>query len=246
MGERLAGFIHTLNDDTGERVEAREGSSRLILGDDHVVERLHGLSFEIQMKSFFQTNPPCAERLYAQVLAYAFQDPVPLAGTADAVTLDLFCGTGTIAQLLAKEGQRRVIGVDLVEDAIHDARKSADRNGVQGLEFHAADVGRFLLEHPEYQGRIGTVVLDPPRSGISPKSLRKVIRLRAERLVYVSCNPATQARDLVILREAGYVLRQFKLVDQFPHTSHIEAVALLELDPALAGENDGKDELATP
>lgn len=244
LGARLAGFIHTVNDDTGERVEAREGTSRLVCGVDHVVEELHGLSFEIRMKSFFQTNPRCAERLYAQVLAYAFEEPIPTVGTADAVMLDLFCGTGTIAQLLARNSTVPVIGVDLIEEAIRDARRSARRNGIDGLEFHAADVGRFLLDHPEYTGRIGTIVLDPPRGGISPKSLRKVIRLRAQRLVYVSCNPATQARDLVTLGESGYVLKKFKLVDQFPHTAHIEAVAMLELDAPPAGESVGMDEIA--
>ena len=246
LGARLAGFIHTLNDDTGERVEARDGSSSLVLGKDHVVERLHGLSFEIRMKSFFQTNPACAERLYAQVLAYAFEEPVPKTGGADGVTLDLFCGTGTIAQLLARHGKGRVVGVDLIEQAILDARRSAERNGVKGLEFHAADVGRFLLDHPEYAGRIGTIVLDPPRSGISPKSLRKVIRLRAQRLVYVSCNPATQARDLIALKEAGYELKRFKLVDQFPHTSHVEAVALLEMNADAVSDAEGLGEIAMP
>lgn len=244
LGARLAGFIHTLNDDTGERVEAREGTSTLIHGEDHVVEQLHGLDFEIRMKSFFQTNPRCAERLYAQVLAYAFEEPLPVVDSPDPVTLDLFCGTGTIAQLLARTGDTPVVGVDLVEQAIADAKLSAERNGLSGLEFHAADVGRFLLEHPEYTGRIGTIVLDPPRSGISPKSLRKVIRLRAKRLVYVSCNPATQARDLVTLREAGYALRKFKLVDQFPHTSHVEAVALLEWEGD--GGSAGMAEIAEP
>ncbi|MED5335376.1 MAG: hypothetical protein VX880_03615, partial [Bacteroidota bacterium] len=119
-------------------------------------------------------------------------------------------------------------------------------NGVDGIEFHAADVGRFLLDHPEYKGRIGTIVLDPPRSGISPKSLRKVIRLRAKRIVYVSCNPATQARDLIALREAGYGLQAFKLVDQFPHTAHVEAVALLEFNPDAVQGDDGKPEIGTP
>lgn len=245
LGDRLAGFIHTLNDDTGERVEAREGSSTLIEGVDHVIERLHGLSFEIQMKSFFQTNPQCAERLYAQVLAYAFQEPLPLVKAENPVIMDLFCGTGTIAQLLARESQHRVIGVDLIEEAIADARRSAAHNGIEGLEFHAADVGRFLLDHPGYTGRIGTIVLDPPRSGISPKSLRKVIRLRAQRIVYVSCNPATQARDLVTLRDAGYALRTFKLVDQFPHTAHIEAVALLEFDATTVRTSPSNREIAS-
>jgi len=247
LGDRLAGFVHTLNDDKGERVEARDGSTHFVAGEDHVVEHLHGLAFQIRMRSFFQTNPRCAERLYAQVMAYAHAEPQPEVEGPDPVTMDLFCGTGTIAQLLARHGGSgtKVVGVDIIEEAIADAEKSAQRNGVDGIQFHAADVGRFLLDHPEYKGRIGTIVLDPPRSGISPKSLRKVIRLRAKRLVYVSCNPATQARDLTALREAGYALLAFKLVDQFPHTAHVEAVALLEFDPALLPAQTGMDEIAT-
>ena len=89
-------------------------------------------------------------------------------------------------------------------------------------------MGKFLLEHPQYQNRIHTLTLDPPRAGIAPKTLRKVIRLGAERIVYISCNPATQARDLQILAEFGYGLKKFSLVDQFPHTAHIESVALFE------------------
>ena len=140
--------------------------------------------------------------------------------------MDLFCGTGTIGQLVAKHAKTPVVGVDIVPSAIQDAKGAAKRNGLKGVDFVAADAGKFLLEHPEYQGKIHTVILDPPRAGISPKTLRKVMRLGAERLVYVSCNPATQARDLVTLREQGYALKSLKLVDQFPHTAHVEAVAL--------------------
>ena len=173
--------------------------------------------------------------------------PSPCQVELNFVTMDLFCGTGTIAQLLARHGGpgTQVVGVDIIEEAIADAQKSAERNGVRGLQFHAADVGRFLLDHPEYKGRIGTIVLDPPRSGISPKSLRKVIRLRAKRLVYVSCNPATQARDLVTLREAGYALKAFSWSTN-SHTAHVEAVSLLEFDPTLLPAPDGMDEIATP
>jgi len=93
-----------------------------------------------------------------------------------------------------------------------------------GLKFICADVGKFLLNNPEYQNKIHTIVIDPPRAGITPKSLRKVIRLNAKIIIYVSCNPATQARDLVTLNEMGYNLDKFSLVDQFPHTSHIESI----------------------
>ena len=227
-GERVKGILHTINDDKGERVEAREGKSRVIWGESTVTEVLHGLSFGISMGSFFQTNPTSAERLYAEVLALALEG---VESRPDSVIMDLFCGTGTIGQLVAKHAKTPVVGVDIVPSAIQDAKDAAKRNGLKGVDFVAADAGKFLLEHPEYQGKIHTVILDPPRAGISPKTLRKVMRLGAERLVYVSCNPATQARDLVALREQGYALKSLKLVDQFPHTAHVEAVALIEKIP---------------
>jgi len=119
----------------------------------------------------------------------------------------------------------RIIGVDIVEEAIEDAKLNAERNGIKDVEFYAADVGKFLLQYPEFEGKIGTIVLDPPRAGIAPKTLRKVIRLGADRIVYISCNPATQARDTETLIKAGYQLEKLSFVDQFPHTSHIEAIA---------------------
>ena len=227
-GDRVKGILHTLNDDKGERVEAREGTSRVIWGESTVTEVLHGLSFGISMGSFFQTNPTSAERLYAEVLALALEG---VENRPQDVIMDLFCGTGTIGQLVAKHANTPVVGVDIVPSAIEDAREAAKRNGLTGVEFVAADAGKFLLENPEYQGKLHTVILDPPRAGISPKTLRKVMRLGAQRLVYVSCNPATQARDLVVLRAQGYALKSLKLVDQFPHTAHVEAVALIEKIP---------------
>jgi len=232
FGERLQGVLHTTNDDKGDRVEARSGDSELIHGEAHITETLHGLDFDIEMSSFFQTNPACAQELYAEVISAVEATPeeqsawLPLS-TGEYI-MDLFCGTGTIAQMLARHTGKPIIGVDIVEQAIEDARKSARNNGTENIEFHAADVGKFLLEYPEYKSRIQSIVLDPPRAGISPKSLRKVIRLGAPRIVYVSCNPATQARDIVILREFGYELKRLKLVDQFPHTAHVEAIAVFE------------------
>ena len=227
-GERVKGILHTINDDKGERVEAREGQSKVIWGESTVTEVLHGLSFGISMASFFQTNPRSAERLYAEVLALALDG---VENRPKDVIMDLFCGTGTIGQLVAKQSKVPVVGVDIVEQAIIDARVAARENGLTGIEFVAADAGKFLLEHPEYREKIHTIILDPPRAGISPKTLRKVMRLGAHRLVYVSCNPATQARDLVALRENGYDLKSLKLIDQFPHTAHVEAVALIEKLP---------------
>lgn len=222
-GDRVQGILHTLNDDRGDRVEARSGHSQLVWGEAQVVERINELDFSISMSSFFQTNPASAERLYSEVVAFAGAP-----ADANGVILDLFCGTGTIGQLLARHSEHEVIGVDLVESAIEDARRNASLNKIDRVTFIAADVGKFLREHPEYNGAIATLVLDPPRAGIAPKTLQKVIDLGAQRMVYVSCNPATQARDAQTLAEAGYRMTRLKLVDQFPHTSHIEAIACFE------------------
>lgn len=223
LGDRLAGLIHTLNDDAGDRAEPLAGESHLLLGDRKIVETILGLKFEISMQSFFQTNPKCAELLYAKTISYTEMLPKP-----DGVVMDLFCGTGTITQLLAGKGTGNVIGVDIVESAIADAQENAKRNNISNVEFYAADVGKFLLDYPDYVGKIGTIVLDPPRGGIAPKTLRKVIALDAKRIVYVSCNPATQARDTETLTNAGYQLKKISFADQFPHTAHLEAIALYE------------------
>jgi len=227
FGERLAGLIHTINPDTGDRVDPLNGSTHVLRGQNFIEEEILGLRFEVKMTSFFQTNPSSAALVYQKVIDY-----VQLSGRQPGVILDLFCGTGTITQLLSKHTGEEVAGVDIVESAISDARRNADRNGIQSVRFHAADVGRFLLEHPEYQNRISVIVLDPPRAGIAPKTLRKVIGMGAPRIVYVSCNPSTQARDTEQLAEAGYKMRKISFVDQFPHTAHLEAVAIFERQEA--------------
>ena len=226
LGERLAGLLHTINDEVGDRTIATSGSLNLIYGKDKIVEELLDLNFEISMKSFFQTNPKCAEKLYAKVVDYVLEDKEKVDNT---VVMDLFCGTGTIGQIVASNSENaKIVGVDIVASAIEDAKKNAKRNNINGLKFYAADVGKFLTNHPEYTHQIKTIILDPARAGIAPKTLQKIIDLNADRMVYVSCNPATQARDAALLHEAGYQLKKISLVDQFPHTSHIETVVLFE------------------
>ncbi|MDT7832012.1 23S rRNA (uracil(1939)-C(5))-methyltransferase RlmD [Flavobacteriaceae bacterium S356] len=224
--ERFAGLLHTINDEVGDRTIATSGSIELIAGKDKIVEELLGLNFEISMKSFFQTNPKSAEKLYTKVIDYALENREAV---DNSVVMDLFCGTGTIGQILASKSENaKIVGVDIVASAIEDAKKNAKRNGIEGLQFYAADVGKFLQVHPEYQNKIRTIILDPARAGIAPKTLRKIIHLNADRMVYVSCNPATQARDTEELMNNGYQLKKISLVDQFPHTSHIETVTLFE------------------
>ena len=222
-GNRIAGILHSINDDQGERVQATDGTSTLVYGSPVVTENILGLDFDISIQSFFQTNPRCAEKLYKKTIEYATESD-----TGTGLIMDLFCGTGTITQLLAKHTNQAVLGVDIVEQAIEDARINAEKNEVQDVRFYASDVGKFLFNHPEYEGQIHTLVMDPPRGGIAPKTLRKVIRLRANRIVYVSCNPATLARDAASLHEAGYNLSKWSMVDQFPHTSHVECIGLFE------------------
>jgi len=220
--ERIAGFWHTVNDNVADRAKIENGYSKLIYGAPVIEEELAGLRFQISMESFFQTNPASAELLYAKALDYFFEEPF---ATGD-IAMDLFCGTGTIGQLMAKRNpQVRIIGVDIVEKAIEDAKKNAAKNAIQRVEFYAADVGKFLKEYPGVQGKIKRIMLDPPRAGIAPKTLQKVISLGADTIVYISCNPSTQARDAASLVEAGYTLEKYALVDQFPHTGHIESIA---------------------
>ncbi|MCB9195108.1 MAG: 23S rRNA (uracil(1939)-C(5))-methyltransferase RlmD [Flavobacteriales bacterium] len=224
-GARIAGIIHTINDDVADRAKLEHGPSDLIYGDAIIEEELLGLKFEISMQSFFQTNPSSAEKLYQKVIDYASEGR-DLNGKT---IMDLFCGTGTIGQLLAaKLKNAQIIGVDIVASAIENAKRNARLNNIDDVKFFAADVGKFLLEYPQYKGKIDTIVLDPPRAGIIPKALQRVIELGAERIVYVSCNPATQARDAKDLKAAGYELKKLSLVDQFPHTSHVESIMLFE------------------
>ena len=220
-GDRIAGIQHTVNDDVADRSKIENGSTKMLYGKNYVEESLLGLTFQMRMESFFQTNPACAEKLYSKAIDYLLEDL-----EEGQEILDLFCGTGTIAQLVAtRTPSAKITGVDIVPEAIEDAKENARKNNLSNVKFHAADVGKFLKEHPAYEGRIGALILDPPRAGIAPKTLLKTIALNAKRIVYISCNPSTQARDASTLIDAGYVLEKFSLVDQFPHTGHIESIA---------------------
>lgn len=224
FGDRLAGIQHTINDDMGDRVQPLDGSTELLIGKDHITENLLGLDFDIRMESFFQTNPKSAELLYNKTILY-LKEKVK----TDGLIFDLFCGTGTISQLVARDmPNANVVGVEIEKTAVEDAQKSAKANGISNTKFFAADVNRFLYEHPQYAGKIDAVIIDPPRAGIAPKALKRTIGLHAPIIVYISCNPATLARDTNTLNQEGYKLIKYSIVDQFPHTSHVEAVALFE------------------
>ena len=223
FGGRVAGILHTINNDIGDNAQSRIGDETVLYGSPVISEDLLGLSFDISMQSFFQTNPKCAELLYSKTIAYAMENNENI---SNGLVMDLFCGTGTIGQIIASKTNAKVIGVDIVEDAIENAKENAIKNNIKNVEFFAADVNKFLFEYPQYKNQISTIILDPPRAGIARKALLKVIELNAKQIVYVSCNPSTQARDMEDLFAGGYQLKKLSLVDQFPHTAHVEAVAL--------------------
>ena len=222
---RIEGIIHTINDNISDRVDYSKVNSKLLFGSNKISEKILNLNFEISMNSFFQTNPKSAEKLYSKVYKYLFEENI----SKNEVILDLFCGTGTITQIIASKNPKlKVIGVDIIKDAIENAIESTKINEIKNASFFSGDIGKFLYKNPDLINNINSVILDPPRSGISKKSLKKVIDLNSKKIIYVSCNPSTQSRDINFLEQNGYKMVKFSIIDQFPHTYHIETIVLLE------------------
>ena len=192
-------------------------------GTGYITERLGGLDFRISANSFFQTNSSQAEVLYSSILEVAGLQP-------DDTVYDLYCGTGTITLYLAQHC-RQVIGLELVESSINDARINATLNGIANAAFFRVDLKDFhaILEALEAYDAPRVIITDPPRAGMHPKALSTMLRLRPKSIVYVSCNPASLARDGKEIALHGYTLVSVQPVDMFPHTSHIESVACFEL-----------------
>ncbi len=210
----LVGFLHTLNDNLADTVQSDE--TKVLLGRDYIVEELLGLKFRISAFSFFQTNSLGAEKLYSIVRDFV--------GDADDKTVfDLYCGTGTIGQITAQKAEK-VIGIELIEDAVKAANENAKLNGLDNCTFIAGDVKEKVKE---LKDKPDIIVLDPPRSGIHPAALKDIIDFDAEKIVYVSCNPKTLVRDLVELENSGYKTKKVKCMDMFPHTAHVECVSQL-------------------
>jgi 23S rRNA (uracil1939-C5)-methyltransferase len=190
-------------------------------GPGFIREQLDEFVFKISPKSFFQTNTAQAEQLYRVTRNFAGL-------TGNEVLYDLYCGTGSIG-IFCSGGARKVIGIETVADAVKDAEVNAALNGLTNCSFFAGDVAKICTEEFFAQhGRPDVIITDPPRAGMHADLVETLLRMRAPRIVYVSCNPATQARDLALLHEA-YEVKALQPVDMFPHTHHIENVALLEL-----------------
>jgi 23S rRNA (uracil1939-C5)-methyltransferase len=192
-------------------------------GKDHIVEEMEGLKFRVGSKSFYQTNSRQAYRLYCVIRDFAGTDPGD-------VVYDLYTGTGTIACFLSRNC-RKVIGIEYVPEAIEDARTNSAINGIGNAEFFASDIkdilnAGFVDEH----GHPDVIITDPPRNGMHGDVTETILAIAPRRIVYVSCNPATQARDLSLL-DARYRVSRIQPVDMFPHTHHVENVLLLELKP---------------
>ena len=195
------------------------GDFYTLWGSDTITEELCGLRFELSPRSFFQVNPPQAEKLYAKALEYASPDG---AGTV----LDLYCGTGTISLCLAK-GAKQVIGAEIVPEAVEDARRNAARNGIGNVRFICADASEAAVQLQRSGTKPDAVVVDPPRKGLTPEVIQAVAEMAPARVAYVSCDPATLARDIKIFAEYGYHPSAGTAVDMFTHTYHVETVVLM-------------------
>ena len=203
------------------------GKTSLVLGDreevlygnGYIEDILCGKRFRISAKSFYQINPVQTEKLYGTAIEFA-----DLKGTE--TVLDAYCGTGTIG-IVASDRAKQVIGVELNEDAVRDAVYNARLNKTENIRFFCADAGKFMVAMAEEREKVDVVLMDPPRAGSDLNFLKSVVTLAPEKVVYISCNIETQARDLGFLCKNGYKVKRIQPVDMFPHTAHIETVVLL-------------------
>ena len=211
---KIVGILHILNDSLSDVVKSDE--TRILYGQDFFYEKLLGLEFKITPFSFFQPNSKGAEVLYETVREY-------IGDIDNQVVFDLFSGTGTIGQVLAPVA-KKVIGVEIIEEAVEAAKENAVRNGLSNCRFIAGDVFKVLDEIEE---KPDVIVLDPPRDGIHPKALPKILNYGVDKIVYISCKMTSLARDLEMMQLAGYRVEKMTAVDQFCETVHCETVVLL-------------------
>ena len=211
---KIVGFLHILNDSLSDVVQSDE--TRIIYGQDYFYEKLLNLEFKITPFSFFQPNSRGAEVLYSTVRDY-------IGDINDMTVFDLFSGTGTIAQVLAPVA-KQVIGVEIIEEAVEAAKENAAHNGLSNCKFIAGDVFKVLDEIEE---KPDVIVLDPPRDGIHPKALPKILDYGVDKIVYISCKVTSLARDLEMIQARGYEVVKSVAVDQFCQTVHVETICLL-------------------
>lgn len=214
LENKIVGILRTVNDRLADAVYCDE--LRILYGREYYMEEILGLKFKVSAFSFFQTNVDAVEKLYSYALDLIddFQDKT---------VFDLYCGTGTITQTLAKKA-KKVIGIELVKEAVEAAKENAALNGLDNCQFISGDVCEMLKTVEE---KPDVIVVDPPRMGISPDALDKIIRYGVDQIVYISCNPKTLAENLYYMQYYGYKVESVKPFDNFPCTKHIECACLL-------------------
>ncbi|NFI07868.1 23S rRNA (uracil(1939)-C(5))-methyltransferase RlmD [Clostridium botulinum] len=211
----IKGILHTINDTLSDVVQVDK--LEILYGRDYIIEELLGLKFKIAPEAFFQTNSKGAEKLYSIVKDF-------LGDASSKVVFDLYCGTGTIGQIVAPKA-KKVIGVELIEEAVKAANENAKLNGLNNCEFIAGDVAKVIKDVKQ---KPDIIILDPPRPGVHPVALEYVVKFEPKEIIYVSCNPKTLVDDLKYLIDNGYKLEKVKGMDMFPHTPHVETVVLLQ------------------
>ncbi len=215
LENKIVGVLRTINDGLADAVNCDE--LRTLWGRDYYYEEIMGLKFKVSAFSFFQTNISAVEKLYTDAIEM-------IDDFSEKTVFDLFCGTGTISQSMAGKA-RKVVGVELVEDAVASAKENAKLNGIENCEFICGDVFKVMEELTE---KPDVIVVDPPRVGIQPKALEKIINYDVEQIMYISCNPKTLAINLQTFQFRGYKVKKIKAYDNFPMTKHVECVCLLE------------------
>jgi 23S rRNA (uracil1939-C5)-methyltransferase len=230
MPGSVVGVVHAENSGVAEVTAGLD--PRPLFGADRYEELVGGLRLSVTAGAFMQTNTVMSERLYELAIEYA------ALSEAD-VAWDLYCGAGAIG-LLAARAAGRVFGIEIAEESVDRARENAERNGIENIDFVVGDVAKSVAPLLERAPRPDVVFVDPPRAGLTPKAVKRLLELGPERIVYVSCNPTTLAPNARAMVDGGYTLERARPVDMFPHTPHIECVALLRRattgsDPDVAG-----------
>lgn len=220
----LSGIVLNVNKSDGNTLLA--GDFHTLWGREFIRDSLGGIVYELAPQAFYQINPPQAEKLYRKAVEYAAPE--------GKTVLDMYCGAGTISLFLAKAA-KQVIGAEIIPEAVENARENARRNGIENADFICADASEAAEKFLRDGVRPEVIVVDPPRKGMDEAAVRALCGMAPDRAVYVSCNPATLARDITVFNSCGYELKCAEAVDMFPRTSHVETVVLLS-----KGEIDSK------
>ncbi|MBD5096881.1 MAG: 23S rRNA (uracil(1939)-C(5))-methyltransferase RlmD [Lachnospiraceae bacterium] len=238
----VAGVLYTENDSLGDVVACDKMC--VLTGKDYIIEEVMGLEFRISPFSFFQTNTKGCEVLYSKAREYIMSGSVmgsrlneesTMNGAKDKVIFDLYSGTGTIAQMMAPVA-KKVIGIEIVEEAVEAAKENAKLNGLDNCEFIAGDVLKAI---DLVEDKPDVIILDPPRDGINPKALEKILAFNVNEMVYISCKPTSLARDLEVITNRGYEVTRACAIDEFPGTGHIECVVGLAKNDSITSVKNG-------